>query len=331
MDLVGAMKRWPLVESGAILEIEDLSVEFATSRGAFRAVDEVAFRVPRGGTVGVVGESGSGKTVTAMSVLRLLDPNRTRTRGRILFDGQDLLALHPEGLQAVRGAKVGMVFQDPTASLDPSWTIGSQMAEVLRAHGHRDQIRAKCIGLLREVGIPAPEERIDAYPHQLSGGMRQRVMIAIAVALRPALIIADEPTTALDVTIQAQIMTLLKRLQQEHQTSLLLITHDLGLVAETADELVVMYAGRVVERGPAAEVLAGPKHPYTAALLASTPVPGTGVERLTEIKGMVPDLKVLPAGCRFQDRCDFAEGRCRTEEPTLTEEGGRAWRCHFPR
>ena len=297
-----------------------------------RAVDDVSFAVPRGRTVGMVGESGSGKSVTALSLLGLLDARTASVAGRARLGPDDLLAMDAAALRSVRGRRVGMVFQDPAASLDPFWRVGSQIAEAIRLHERvsRAEARARALALLREVGIPAPEERLDAYPHQLSGGMRQRVMIAIALACRPELVIADEPTTALDVTIQAQILELLGRLRRERGTSLLLITHDLGLVAESCDDVVVLYAGRVVERGPAAEVLRAPLHPYTAGLLASTPVPGSGAGRLTEIPGTVPDLRALPAGCRFRDRCPGAQARCADEEPALVAIGTRAHRCHFP-
>ena len=318
--------------SETILAVEELTVEFHSARGSFRAVEGISFALPAGKTVGVVGESGSGKSVTAMSILRLLDARTASVTGKVLLGGVDVLRLGAEELRKIRGAKIAMVFQDPSASLDPSWRIGRQIGEAIHAHRRvsRAEARAQAIALLRDVGIPAPEERIDAFPHELSGGMKQRAMIAIALACRPDVLIADEPTTALDVTIQAQILELLKKIQRERGLSIVLITHDLGLIAEAADEVVVMYAGRVVERGATAEVLRAPAHPYTAGLLASTPLPGIAVERLREIPGVVPDLRALAPGCRFEARCPLAQELCRAEEPALVVLGARAHRCHFP-
>ncbi|HVO32255.1 MAG TPA: ABC transporter ATP-binding protein [bacterium] len=317
-----------------MLRVEGLTVEFggdgAARAGALRAADGVSFEVAPGQAVGIVGESGSGKSVTALSILRLLDERRARISGTVHFEGRDVLALSRDDLRTLRGGAIGIVFQDPAAALDPSWRVGAQLAEAIRAHEPvpAAEARRRAIEALRQVGIPAPEERVDAWPHQLSGGMKQRVMIAIALAARPRLLIADEPTTALDVTVQAQILALLKHLQRERGLSLLLISHDLGLIGEAADEIVVMYAARVVERGPAAQVLARPAHPYTAGLLASTPLPGARRERLREIPGTVPDLRALPPGCRFADRCPAVEARCRAAEPALRTLGGsRASRC----
>ena len=318
--------------SETILRVDDLTVEFRSARGAFRAVEGITFDVPAGRTVGIVGESGSGKSVTAMSILRLLDPRSASVRGSVTLRGTELLALGSAEMRKIRGAKIAMVFQDPSASLDPSWRIGRQIEEAILVHQRvsRAEARSRALALLNDVGIPAPSERIDAFPHELSGGMKQRAMIAIALACGPDLLIADEPTTALDVTIQAQILDLLKKIQRERGLSIILITHDLGLVAEAAEEIVVMYAGRVVERGHALDVLRAPSHPYTAGLLASTPLPGVAVERLREIPGVVPDLRALPAGCRFEARCSFTQDRCREEEPALVADGAAAHRCHFP-
>ena len=317
-----------------VLEIEGLSVEFATERGPLRAVDGVTLSVPRGRALGLVGESGSGKSVTALAVLGL-SGRTSRVSGRIRLDGTDLLALTEDRLREVRGGRVGFVFQDPGAALDPFHRVGDQIAEALLAHRPLDRaaLDARVLALLRDVGIPAPEERRHAWPHQLSGGMKQRVMLAIALACDPALLIADEPTTALDVTVQAQILALMKRLQRERDMSLLLISHDLGLVSEACDEIAVMYAGRIVERGPAHDVLRSPRHPYTAGLLASTPRAGSsasGETRLREIPGVVPDLRSLPQGCRFHERCSHARSECRERDPDLVTEGLRSHRCLFP-
>jgi oligopeptide/dipeptide ABC transporter ATP-binding protein len=317
---------------GALLEVLDLSATFATPSGPLRAVDGVSFAVRPGQAVGIVGESGSGKTVTALAVMGLL-PGQCAVRGRVRLAGEDLLTLPAPRLRDLRGRRLAMVFQDPLAALDPSQRIGDQVAEPLRVHRRapRSALRERAVALLEQVGLPAARERVDAYPHQLSGGMRQRVVIAAALACDPELVIADEPTTALDVTVQAQIMELLRRLQRERGMGLLLISHDLGLVAESCDELVVMYAGQVVERGPTAAVLEAPAHPYTAALLASTPVPGSGRGRLVELPGMVPDLAAPPPGCRFHDRCPFSQARCRELAPAAPDPAARrGHRCHFP-
>ena len=330
-----------------LLEIRELITEFRTDRGVVRAVDGVSFEIPRGQTLGVVGESGCGKSVTALSVMRLIaSPPGRIAGGSIRYAGQDLLKLDEPAMRAIRGNRIGMIFQEPMTSLNPVFTVGDQVAEAVRLHQgkSRKEARAVAIEMLKKVGIPAPEERVDNYPHQLSGGMRQRVMIAMALACRPDLLIADEPTTALDVTIQAQILDLLRQLQADLGMSILLITHDLGVVAETCDEVVVMYAGRVVERAPTAALFAQPRHHYTAGLLRSVPsytpttasAPGPAGApspraRLTEIPGMVPPLHALPVGCKFVDRCPAAQDRCRAEEPRLTVIGvTHQVRCHFP-
>jgi peptide/nickel transport system ATP-binding protein len=320
----------------ALLSIQDLSVEIGAGAGAVRAVDGVSFDVPSGGTLGLVGESGCGKSLTALSILRLLrDPPVRIASGRILFQDEDLLALPEPALRRLRGNRIAMVFQEPMTSLNPVYTVGAQVGEVVRIHRGADRraARERAVELLRQVGIPAPEERVDAYPHQLSGGMRQRVMIAMALACDPDLLIADEPTTALDVTIQAQILELLRSLQRSRRMSLLLITHDLGVVAETCDEVVVMYAGRVVERAPVRALFSRPAHPYTAGLLRSIPgFHGAGGRgRLWAIPGMVPSLGALPSGCRFRDRCDRASERCAREDPPLEGKGpGQVAACHHP-
>jgi len=315
----------------SVLEVRDLVTEFRTERGTVRAVDGVSFEIPARGTLGVVGESGCGKSVTALSIMRLVTtpPGRIAS-GSIRYAGKDLVTLPEREMRAIRGNRIAMIFQEPMTSLNPVFTVGDQVGEAVQLHQHksRREARAVAIEMLKLVGIPSPEERVDAYPHQLSGGMRQRVMIAMALACKPDLLIADEPTTALDVTIQAQILDLLRELQRDLGMSILLITHDLGVVAETCDEVVVMYAGRVVERAPTEALFAAPRHPYTAGLLRSVPT-GTH-ERLQEIPGMVPALDALPAGCKFADRCTRVEQRCRDEEPALVRLGASHVRCHFP-
>jgi len=318
-----------------VLEIRDLVTEFRTDRGTVRAVDGVSFEIPARGTLGVVGESGSGKSVTALSIMRLVaSPPGRIASGRIVYAGKDLLALSPDDMRAIRGNRIAMIFQEPMTSLNPVYAVGEQVGEAVRLHQKKTKAEARriAIEMFRLVGIPSPEERVDAYPHQLSGGMRQRVMIAMALACRPDLLIADEPTTALDVTIQAQILDLLKGLQRELGMSILLITHDLGVVAETCDEVVVLYAGRVVERAATRTLFASPRHPYTAGLLRSVPSYDTSSERtrLQEIPGMVPSLWELPKGCKFVDRCPIAQDRCHVEEPALVQLGASSVRCHFP-
>jgi peptide/nickel transport system ATP-binding protein len=325
-------------EPEPLLEIRDLVTEFRTDGGTVRAVDGVSFEILPKQTLGVVGESGCGKSVTALSVMRLVaSPPGKIAGGQIKYGGKDLLALSPAEMRKIRGNRIAMIFQEPMTSLNPVFTVGDQVGEAVRLHQKksRSEARAIAIDMFRLVGIPSPEERIDNYPHQLSGGMRQRVMIAMALACKPDLLIADEPTTALDVTIQAQILDLLGKLQAELGMSILLITHDLGVVAETCDEVVVMYAGRIVERAKAEELFAAPRHHYTAGLLRSVPSYGDGAAvadhaRLVEIKGMVPSLDALPKGCKFVDRCPAAEDLCRAEEPALVQLDASRVRCHFP-
>ncbi|UJR80210.1 ABC transporter ATP-binding protein [Sandaracinus amylolyticus] len=304
-----------------LLVVEDLVTVFETDEGPLRAVDGVSFEVPKGGTLALVGESGCGKSVTSLSIMGLVPEPGHVASGRILFGGRDLAKMDERALRALRGRRISMIFQDPSSSLNPVYTVGRQIEETLRAHLGMSAraARARAIELLAKVGIPAPAERVDAYPHQLSGGMRQRVMIAIALACEPELLIADEPTTALDVTIQAQILELLGTLQRETGTSVILITHDLGVVAELADEVVVMYAGRVVERAERSALFASPRHPYTRGLLRSVPSNAavSRAARLPTIRGVVPDLRALPAGCRFQDRCEHAAPACREADPAL--------------
>jgi len=317
----------------ALLQVQDLQTHFFTEDGVVRAVDGVSFSVPEATTVGVVGESGCGKSVTALSILRLISSPGRIVGGRILYRNQDLLALPEPSMRDIRGNKISMVFQEPMTSLNPVFTVGEQVAEAIRLHQHasRPAARERTVDLFRTVGIPSPEERISSYPHQLSGGMRQRVMIAMALACRPDLLVADEPTTALDVTIQAQILDLLQRLQREIGMSVLLITHDLGVVAETCERVIVMYAGQIVEEAPVAALFERPRHPYTQGLLRSLPRFGQRETRLREIPGMVPSPTRLPRGCRFRDRCDRAIERCAAQEPSLLDdEAGRRLRCFNP-
>ncbi len=326
-----------------LLAVRDLAVEFTDDAGRpLRAVDGVSFDVPAGRAVGLVGESGCGKSVTALALMRLIQPPGRIAGGALRYGDRDLLALDEPAMQRLRGDKLAMVFQEPMTSLNPVYTTGDQVGEPLRIHRKlsRAAARDEAVALFRKVGIADPERRVDDYPHQMSGGMRQRVMIAMALACKPDLLIADEPTTALDVTIQAQILELLARLRREMGMALLLITHDLGVVAESCDEVVVMYAGQVVERAATAELFRRPRHPYTAGLLRSVPAfapvgetrPERGARRrLAEIPGLVPRLDQLPSGCRFADRCERAQARCRDEAPSLRPiDQDRLVRCHFP-
>ncbi len=316
-----------------ILEIENLQTFFDTDAGLVRAVDGVDYQVERGETLAVVGESGCGKSVTALSILRLVaSPPGHYAGGHIRFEGEELLDATEERMREIRGNDIAMIFQEPMTSLNPVFTVGEQIIEAVQLHQglHAREARERAIQMLEKVGIPAPETRIDDYPHQMSGGMRQRVMIAMALACHPALLIADEPTTALDVTIQAQILELLRRLQEDVGMSVLLITHDLGVVAETAHRVVVMYAGRVVEQAPVKELFASPQHPYTIGLLRSLPTLDGRNERLVPIEGNVPDARHMPTGCRFHPRCPRAETRCEQAEPPLETEEARQVACWFP-
>lgn len=315
-----------------LLNVNKLKTYFYTSEGVIRAVDDVSFGVDNGKILGIVGESGCGKSMTALSIMRLVPPPGKIVSGEIFFDGQDLLKLSDEGIRNLRGNRITMIFQDPMTSLNPVFTIGDQIAEILRTHRGLKRSRAmeKAESLLQRVGIPDPGRRIGEYPHQLSGGMRQRVMIAMAIACEPSLIIADEPTTALDVTIQAQILRLLKGLTETLQTALILISHDLGVIAETADEVAVMYAGKIVEYAATRELFASPLHPYTIGLMESIPRFGENhrERRLKAIKGGVPRLSELPEGCKFNPRCKYIIERCRTEEAELIDVcGGHFVRC----
>jgi peptide/nickel transport system ATP-binding protein len=309
-----------------ILEVKNLRTSFFSEEGEVKAVDDVSFDVFKGKTLGIVGESGCGKSVTSLSIMRLIpDPPGRIIGGEILYKGTSLLNLDPAAMRKIRGNQISMIFQEPMTSLNPVFTIGNQIIEAITLHQSlsKKEARNKAIEMLKLVGISSPEKRVDDYPHQLSGGMRQRVMIAMALSCDPQVLIADEPTTALDVTIQAQILDLLRNLQAKVGMGLILITHDLGVVAEMADEVVVMYAGRVVEKGAVREIFKNPKMPYTRGLLNSIPTLSkdpTGKakkKRLETIPGIVPNLLHLPKGCRFQDRCSFVLDQCRGEEPDL--------------
>jgi len=316
----------------ALLEIRNLSVEFQTRRGGFRAVEGVDMTLDTGEIVGIVGESGSGKSVSMLAVMGLIAwPGRV-TADRMVFDGIDLLGLSQRARRRIIGKDIAMIFQEPMTSLNPCFTVGFQIMETLKVHegGKRAGRRRRTIELLEQVGIPAPETRLSAFPHQLSGGMNQRVMIAMAIACNPRLLVADEPTTALDVTIQAQILDLLVALQRERGMALVLITHDMGVVAETAHRIMVMYASQQVEGQLAEQLFAQPRHPYTAALLEALPERSIGKRRLKTIEGVVPGIADRPSGCVFNPRCGFATDRCRAEQPTLAGRDGWLARCHYP-
>jgi len=315
-----------------LLDIKNLSVEFTTRAGTFRAVDGIDLTVDEGEVVGIVGESGSGKSVTSLAVMGLLGSNGRVVADRMTFAGRDLLTMPAAQRRKITGMDVAMVFQEPMTSLNPCFTVGFQIMETLRVHEGLSgkALRNRAIALLEQVGIPAPESRLSAFPHQLSGGMSQRVMIAIAIACNPRLLVADEPTTALDVTIQKQILDLLVQLQRERGMALILITHDMGVVAETAQRVVVMYAGQVAETRPVQSLFERPRHPYTGALLDALPERALGKRRLPTIPGMVPGIADRPAGCLFSPRCRFADARCRAERPALFDvDDGRA-RCFYP-
>jgi peptide/nickel transport system ATP-binding protein len=309
----------------ALLEVSDLRTHFSTDDGEFPAVDGVSFSVESGRTLAIVGESGCGKSVTSLSIMGLVQSPPGRVRGSIRFEGRELVGAPARELQDLRGNGMAMIFQEPMSSLNPAYTIGDQIVEGLLRHRKisRAQAGEQAVNALRKVRIPAPEQRFHDYPHKLSGGMRQRAMIAMALACEPRLLIADEPTTALDVTIQAQILELMRTLQSETGTAVILITHDLGVVAEVADDVVVMYAGRVVERAPVRELFEQPQHPYTVGLLGSIPRLDVERTRLASIEGQVPNPLRRPAGCKFADRCPFVIARCRAEDPPLLEVGSQ--------
>jgi peptide/nickel transport system ATP-binding protein len=318
----------------ALLEVSDLRTHFRTDDGIVKAVDGVTFEVEKGKTLGIVGESGCGKSVTCLTIMGLNPARNTISSGQALFKGQDLLTMPKRRLRDIRGNDIAMIFQDPMTSLNPVHTIGRQLVEAIKLH--RDvtsrQARARALELLKAVGIPRAERRVDDYPHQFSGGMRQRVMIAMALLNDPDLLIADEPTTALDVTTQAQILELMNRLQQEFGSAIIIITHDLGVVAETADDVVVMYAARIVERAPVSSLFNRPHMPYTWGLLGSLPRLDTDTERLTQIPGQPPSLLNPPRGCRFHPRCPYVMNVCREQEPELrpiSDDPGHLQACHL--
>jgi peptide/nickel transport system ATP-binding protein len=302
-----------------LLRVEDVKTYFFTEDGVVKAVDGVSLRVKRGETLGIVGESGCGKSVTAMSIMRLISAPGETIQGKVFLRGLDIIALTEEDMRHIRGNRISMIFQQPTSCLNPVFRVGDQISEALMLHRglSKQQARQRSIELLTMVGIPSAKTRIDSYPHEMSGGMCQRVMIAMALSCEPELLIADEPTTALDVTIQAQILELMRDLKNRYHTGIMLITHDLGVIAEMADHVVVMYAGKVVEESPVGEIFESPKHPYTQGLLASIPVLGEVRDKLAVIPGSVPSLRNLPPGCRFAGRCSYVMDICRVEEPAL--------------
>jgi dipeptide transport system ATP-binding protein len=312
----------------ALLDVENLRVEF----GAFQAVDGVSLTLDAGEVLGIVGESGSGKSVTALALMGLIDEPGRVAAARLSFDGRDLQTMRARDRRQLLGRDIAMIFQDPMTSLNPCFTVAFQLMETLRIHegGSSKALRARALQLLRDVDIPDPERRLDAYPHQLSGGMSQRVMVAMAIACNPRLLIADEPTTALDVTIQAQMLALLLKLQRERGMALVLITHDLGVVAEVAQRVMVMYAGQVVETAAVPRLFDAPRHPYTEALLSALPEHNIGQRRLRSMSGLVPGAFDRPAGCLLAPRCAYAQDRCRNERPPMMGEPGAQARCFFP-
>jgi peptide/nickel transport system ATP-binding protein len=317
-----------------LLEVRHLRVEFPTRRGTLVALDDISFDIAPGEILGVVGESGAGKSLTGAAIIGLLDPPGRIAAGEIRFGGRRIDDLPYEEMRKVRGRQIGAIFQDPLTSLNPLYTIGRQLVETIQTHlpVGAEEARQRAIRLLQETGIPAAEQRIDQYPHQFSGGMRQRVVIALALAAEPKLIVADEPTTALDVSIQAQIISLLKRLCKVHGAAVMLVTHDMGVIAETCDRVAVMYAGRIAEIGPVQDVIHAPAHPYTAGLMGSIPAMDEERERLLQIDGAMPRLTAIPRGCAFNPRCPKAFDRCRTERPDLLPAGATRAACwlHAP-
>jgi len=306
-----------------LLKVENLRIEFPTRRGTLVAVDDISLHIDPGEVLGVVGESGAGKSLTGASIIGLLEPPGRIAEGQILLNGRRIDNIGYEEMRKIRGREIGAIFQDPLTSLNPLYSVGFQLIETVQTHLPMDnqQARQRAIELLAEVGIPAPERRIDHFPHQFSGGMRQRVVIALALCANPKLIIADEPTTALDVSIQAQIIALLKRLCRDHGTAVMLVTHDMGVIAETADRVAVMYAGRIAEIGPVKEVIKRGKHPYTHGLMGSIPVIGHDTERLTQIEGAMPRLTDIPSGCAYNPRCPKVFDRCYRDRPNLMDAG----------
>ena len=313
----------------ALLEVRDLRVEFPTRRGTLRALDGVSFAIAPGEVLGVVGESGAGKSMTGAAIIGLLEPPGRISGGEVLLDGRRIDHLGADAMRRVRGKQIGAIFQDPLTTLNPLYTVGQQLVETIRTHlpmGEREA-RARAVDWLELVGIPAAAQRVDAYPHEFSGGMRQRVVIALALCAEPRLVVADEPTTALDVSVQAQVIALLRRLTREAGLAAMLVTHDMGVIAETADRVAVMYAGRVVEIGPVHAVVKHPRHPYTAGLMASIPPLDRRVERLSQIDGAMPRLGAIPQGCPYSPRCPRVFDRCRTERPELLDAGDTRAAC----
>jgi peptide/nickel transport system ATP-binding protein len=312
-----------------VLSVRDLRVAFLNRRGAQLAVDGVSFDIARGEVLGVVGESGAGKSVTGAAIVDLIEPPGRVVGGEVHLNGRRIDGLGSEAMRRIRGRRIGMVFQDPLTSLNPLYRIGDQIVETIRAHARitEQEARELAIALLQEAGIQGARERIDSYPHEFSGGMRQRVVLALALCAEPDLLIADEPTTALDVSIQAQIIALLKRLCRERGTAVMLITHDMGVIAETADRVAVMYAGRIAEIGPVRDVVQSPRHPYTRGLMGAIPTVGTRTERLVQIPGSMPRLSAIPQGCAFHPRCTHAFDRCRRERPERVAAGASQAAC----
>ena len=314
-----------------VLAVRHLEVEFLSRRGRLRAIDDVSFDIAKGEVLGVVGESGAGKSVTGLAVIGLIDPPGRMTGGEIHLAGLRIDNLAPEALRRIRGKRIGMIFQDPLTSLNPLYRVGDQLVETIRTHLDlsENSARRRAIELLAEVGIPAPEKRIDAYPHEFSSGMRQRVVIALAICAEPELIIADEPTTALDVSVQAQIIALIKRLGRDHGTAVMLVTHDMGVIAETCDRVAVMYAGRIAEIGPVQAVVRNPLHPYARGLMGAIPTLASDAARLVQIPGAMPRLSAIPQGCSFNPRCASAFERCRIDRPEPLRHGAQAVACHL--
>ena len=312
-----------------LLDVQDLVVEFPSRRGVLRALDGVSFSIAAGEVLGVVGESGAGKSLTGAAIIGLLEPPGRIGGGQVLLDGKRIDGLPYEQLRRIRGKQIGAVFQDPLTTLNPLYTVGRQLVETMQTHLRLSdgEARARAVRWLRDVGIPAPDRRVDAYPHEFSGGMRQRVVIALALCAEPRLVIADEPTTALDVSIQAQVIALLKNLTREHGTAVILVTHDMGVIAETADRVAVMYAGRVVEIGPARDVIQRPLHPYTEGLMASIPSLDVRVDRLRQIDGAMPRLTAIPPGCPYNPRCPKVYDRCLRDRPGLMPARGTQAAC----
>ena len=312
-----------------LLEVRDLHVDFPTRRGTLRALEGVSLTIEAGEILGVIGESGAGKSLTGLAILGLLERPARISSGEILFEGKDLVGLGEREMRRLRGRRIASIFQDPSSTLNPLFTVGEQLIETIRTHLNvdRQEAREHAIGWLEEAGIPAARQRIDSFPHEFSGGMRQRVVIALALCAKPALVIADEPTTALDASVQAQILYLIRRLAKAHGTAIMLITHDMGVIAETADRVAVVYAGRIVERGPVRDVVLNAAHPYTQGLMASIPPLDRKVERLHQIDGAMPRLNQISRGCRFEPRCPHRMERCREDEPALVPSGASFTRC----